>query len=222
MLNLVVLGPPGAGKGTQAEMLSQAFGLAHIDTGQSLREVAQTGSPLGHLARNLLNRGLLLPDDLVAKVIEGKLRELPPNRGFVLDGFPRTLVQASLFDDILQRLNRKLSAVIALRSTESTILERLAGRRVCPKCGEVYHIKFRPPRKPGICDICQTPFEQRPDDRPEAVRRRIELYHRETEPVLDFYRSRGLLIEIDANRPPEEVFASIKDTLSRLGLLGRN
>ncbi|MGQ9675725.1 MAG: adenylate kinase [Chloroflexota bacterium] len=217
-MNLVLLGPPGAGKGTQAEMLARAFGLVHVDTGQSLRDAAQTDTPVGKYARNLLGRGMLLPDDLVAQVIEDKLRGVPPTQGFVLDGFPRTLVQARMFDDMLRRLNRSLSAVIALLVDESTVLERLAGRRVCPRCREVYHIRFRPPRKPGICDICQTPFEQRPDDRPEAIRRRLELYHRETEPVLDFYRSRGLLREIDANRSPSEVLASIRDMLSRSGL----
>lgn len=200
-------------------MLAQAFHLAHIDTGQSLRDAAQTDMQVGRLARGLLGRGMLLPDDLVTQIIEGKLRSLPPNQGFALDGFPRTLTQASLFEGVLSRLGRRLSAVVALILDDDTVLERLAGRRVCPKCGEVYHIKFRPPRRPGICDICQTPLEIRPDDRPEAIRRRLCLYHRETEPVLDFYRTRGLLLEVDASRSPAEVFASIKASLSREGLI---
>jgi adenylate kinase len=196
-MNLVFLGPPGSGKGTQARLLQEREGIPRISTGDILRAAVAAGTPLGRQAAGYLARGELVPDDIMIAVVEDRLRQPDTRRGFVLDGFPRTRAQADALDRILAAQGRRLDAVVYFQVSDTTVVRRLAGRRVCRAAGHIYHVEFHPPRVPGRCDLDGSPLDQREDDREETVRRRLEVYRRETEPLAEYYRSRGIFTVVD-------------------------
>jgi adenylate kinase len=200
--NFVFLGPPGAGKGTQAKRLAQELGLLHISTGDILRSAVERQTPLGKKAKEFMDRGELVPDDLMIALIE---EVLPPEGGVILDGFPRTVPQAEALDRLLAEKGMKLSAAVLFELADDLVVERLSGRRVCPECGAVYHIKFNPPKRDELCDRCNVKLIQREDDREEVVRRRLSVYRRQTAPLVEYYSSRGILIKLDASRGIEEI-----------------
>lgn len=212
-LGLIFLGPPGSGKGTQAELLESRFGLKKISTGDILRDAIRKGTELGKLAKEHINRGELVPDDVVVALVEEVLQKIPD--GYILDGFPRTIEQAKRLDRILEKLGKKLNAAVLFAVSDEEIIRRLSARRICPKCHAVYNMETKPPKNDEICDICGTPLEMRDDDKPETVRRRIEVYRRNTEPLVNFYRDRGLLVEVKAIGNPEEVFNLIIGALKK-------
>jgi len=216
-LNLVLLGPPGAGKGTQAERLQGDFRLPYYATGNILRDAVEEGSDLGKQAKEYMDAGDLVPDDLIISVICDRLQTEEASDGFLLDGFPRTVGQAEALDEAVDDLGRSLTAVLLIEADDEEIVRRLSGRRQCKK-GHVYHVEFDPPKHEGVCDTDGLPLVQRDDDKPETVRKRLETYRDKTEPLVDFYDERGLLKRFDGTRSPTEVHDHIRATLATLRL----
>ncbi len=210
-MNLVFLGPPGAGKGTQAKKLSQEMGLKHISTGDLLREAVKNQTPLGKKAKEFMDRGELVPDELIVALIE---EVMPPGGGVILDGFPRTIAQAEALDKMLSKKGMKLDKVLLFEVSDDVVVERLSGRRVCPSCGAVYHIKFNPPKEDQICDRCGTKLIQREDDKEEVIRNRLDVYRKQTEPLIEYYKDKGILIKLDASKDIQEVYHELKKVLS--------
>jgi adenylate kinase len=214
-LRLVIFGPPGAGKGTQAKLLSERLGVPHIATGDMLREAVKAGTRLGGLAKKYMDEGRLVPDEVVIGMVEERLRQPDCSKGFILDGFPRTIEQAEALDSELEKLGLKLDAVLNLEVGDEEVVKRIALRRTCRSCGAVYHLIFNPPRREGVCDRCGGELYQRDDDREEVVRNRLKVYRQQTKPLLEFYRRRGLLRDVNGERSIEDVF---KEILAALGL----
>lgn len=212
-MNLVFLGPLGAGKGTQAQLLQEREGIPQISTGDMLRRAMGEGTELGRKARVDVNRGELVPDDVMIGLIGERLREPDTRRGFILDGYPRTLGQAQALDRVLEALERSLDAVVYFQVSDKTIINRLGGRRVCRKAAHIFHVEFHSPRIPGRCDFDGSELFQREDDKEETVRHRLEVYHRQTEPLVEFYRSRGILETINAEAGIEDVYAALREML---------
>jgi adenylate kinase len=214
-MKLVLLGPPGAGKGTQAERIEQRYGLAHLSTGEMLREAVAAGTEVGRQAKGIMAAGRLVPDDLIIRLVEERISQPDCARGFVLDGFPRTLRQAEALDMLLARRGQKLDAVVEIAVDDDALVERIAGRFSCAKCGAGYHDRFKPTRTPGVCDACgSTELIRRPDDNAETVRSRLRAYHDQTAPLLPYYRDKGLLVTVDGmaeiDQVTEEVFRKIE------------
>jgi len=201
----VVLGPPGAGKGTQAEMLERELGLKHLSTGDILREEVRKGTELGKRAEKYMKSGELVPDDLIVEMME---KEISKYDNFVLDGFPRNLKQAEALDKMC-----RIDKVILLEVPDEVILERLSLRRSCPKCNRVYHLKYNPPKENEICDYCGVKLYQRDDDKEEVIKKRLEVYRKETEPIAKFYREKGILVKVNGSKSIEEIFSDIKGVL---------
>lgn len=195
-MRVVLFGPPGAGKGTHARILSEKWKIPHLATGDILRRHIREGTGLGRRAKAILDRGELVPDALVNELMIGQLGKPQAQRGFILDGYPRTLGQAEALEKFLQERHERLDAALYFKTSADVIVDRLSGRWSCPQCGANYHVRNIPPQKAGICDHCQTGLVQRPDDRPETVRHRLEVYEKETAPLLDYYRKQGLLEEV--------------------------
>lgn len=209
-MRLVLLGPPGAGKGTQAKHLVDRLGVVHISTGDILREARAAGTPLGLLAGKYMEKGELVPDEVVIGLVRERLESQEmQQRGFLLDGFPRTVAQAEALDRMLAELGRPLDMVLNLRVRPEVLAKRLSQRRSCPGCAAVYHLENRPPRVAGRCDICQAELVQRPDDAEETVRVRLEVYARQTAPLIAYYTGRGLLKEVDGEQPIAQVTAAV-------------
>jgi adenylate kinase len=208
-MNLILLGPPGAGKGTQAKRLVLRWGVPQVSTGDILRQAVKDGTELGKKAGPLMAQGKLVPDALVLGIVRERLGKPDCLPGFILDGFPRTLGQAEGLDAVLQELGRQLDAVISLEVPVDTLVERISGRRSCPKDGSVYHVVQHPPRRDGYCDLCGTGLVQREDDREDKVRTRMEAYAASTAPLKDFYARRGLLHLVDGVGAPEAIEAAI-------------
>jgi adenylate kinase len=217
-LNLILLGPPGAGKGTQAERLVEDFGLPYYATGDILRRAVEDGTELGRRAKQYMDRGDLVPDEVICGVIVERIDSPEALDGFLLDGFPRTLPQAEALEEAVERLDRRLTAVLAIEVADGEVVRRLSGRRVNPKTGRVYHVEFDPPKNEGFDDIDGTKLVQRDDDREETIARRLEVYHEQTEPLIDHYDRKGLLRRFDGSRSPDEVHAHIRATLATLRL----
>lgn len=213
MRNLILLGPPGAGKGTQAERICELYGIPHISTGDIFRDHLKRGTELGLKAREYMDRGELVPDEVVIGIVRERLKEPDCERGFVLDGFPRTTAQADALKGMLAGMGRVIDHVLNIQVPDETVVERLTGRRTCRSCGAVYHLKFNPPREEGKCDACGGELYVRDDDREETVRARLEEYHAKTRPLIDYYRAEGLLRDIEGNASMEEVLASIRKVL---------
>jgi adenylate kinase len=215
-LNLILLGPPGAGKGTQAARLSDDFGLPYIGTGDLLRGHRAEGTELGRQAEEYMAAGHLVPDELVIAMILDKIDE-EGDDGFLLDGFPRTSGQADALGEEMDKLGRRLTAALLIEAPDEVVIERLSGRRQCSN-GHLYHVTYDPPKHDGVCDQCGTPLSQRDDDRPEAIRERLGVYHELTEPLKDYYEERGLLRRFDGTRDKVEVHDHIRATLATLRL----
>lgn len=214
-MNLILLGPPGAGKGTQAKLLSARHGIPHISTGDIFRAAIREGTPLGVRAKEFLDRGALVPDEIVIGIVTERLGAEDCRRGFLLDGFPRTLPQAEALDRYLAETGRPLTAAIDLEVGEEILIRRLTGRRVCRACGAPYHVDTNPPREPGRCDRCGGELYQRDDDQPETVAERLRVYEAQTKPLIDYYERRGLLRRIEGDGGSiEEVDAAIERALA--------
>jgi adenylate kinase len=216
-LNLILLGPPGAGKGTQAERLRDDFDLAYIATGDMLRAAVAEGTELGQKAREYMDRGDLVPDDIIIGVILERVKGDDARDGFLLDGFPRTIAQAEALEKALAQLGRKLTAVLMIEVPDEEIVRRLSGRRVS-KSGRVYHVEFDPPKHEGRCDVDGSALVQRDDDKPETIRKRLDVYHQQTAPLVQYYEDRGLLRRFDGTRSPTEVHDHIRATVATLRL----
>jgi adenylate kinase len=212
-VRVLIMGTPGAGKGTQAKLLAGHSGACHISTGDMLRDAVRRGTPLGSRAKRYLDDGLLVPDDVVIGIVEERLDAPECSGGFLLDGFPRTVAQAQALDALLARRGQPLRAVILIAVPREEALKRLAGRRVCERCGTMFHLAFDPPAHPGRCDRCGGALVQREDDREETVGQRMEVYSRETAPVLEHYRAAGLLHEIDGTGSRDDVFRRMTASL---------
>jgi adenylate kinase len=202
----VLLGPPGVGKGTLAELLCEQYGFMHVSTGDILREEVRRGSALGLQVKGLMSSGGLVPDDIIGAIIAGRLREDEVRRrGCLLDGFPRTLAQAELFDRLIAQGAPALDRVLLLHAEEALLLQRLTARRVCSRCRAVFNVLFTPPRQAGVCDQCGGALEQRSDDTEATARERLRVYLQQTEPLIRFYETRGLVLRLDASRHKLEV-----------------
>jgi len=215
-MRLVFLGRPGAGKGTQAAKVVDVYGLKHISTGELLRAAMRNGTPLGDEARTYVESGRLVPDGLVVRLVAETLRDLGPDKGSLLDGFPRNIVQGEALEEELERQGRLLDAALCFSVTTETVVERLSGRRMCSVCGRNFHVRFMPPKQEGRCDDCDGELVQRKDDRPEAIRERLLTYDKETAPLIDYYRERGKLIEIPSDDAEAVVAARVSEVLDAL------
>lgn len=213
-MDLILLGLPGSGKGTQAEYICKNYAVTHISTGDIFRAALKNETPLGLEAKEYMDTGELVPDELTNNIVKERLQEEDVEQGFLLDGYPRTLVQSKALKENLNKIGRKLDAVIYLKVEEQTLIERLSGRYICSNCGASYHKLFNSTKIEGVCDNCgATNFYQRDDDKPETVKKRIEVNREQTQDLIEFYKEEGILIEIDGNQSPDEVFADIKSLL---------
>ncbi len=217
-LNLILLGPPGAGKGTQAERLQEDFHLPYVATGDILREAVREGAELGRKAKAYMDAGDLVPDDLIIAVVLERIASDEAQDGFLLDGFPRNREQGEALDGAIDRLGRRLTAALLVEVPDDEVVRRLSGRRVSVKSGRVYHVEFDPPKHEGRCDIDGTRLIQRDDDRPETVRHRLHVYHENTTPLIDYYERQGVLRRFDGARSPTEVHDHIRATIATLRL----
>ena len=213
-LNLVLLGPPGAGKGTQADRLRKDFSLPYYSTGIILREAVEAQSELGRKAKEYMDSGDLVPDELICDVIAERFDSGEADDGFLLDGFPRTVGQAEMLDALLDSRGRELTAVLLISAPDDEVVRRLSGRRTCAKGQHVYHLEFDPPKHEGVCDQDGSRLIQRDDDKPETVRKRLAVYHDQTEPLIDWYDEKGVLRRFDGTRSPDEVHDRIRATLA--------
>jgi adenylate kinase len=217
-LNLILLGPPGAGKGTQAERLTDDFNLPYIATGNILRSAVQEETELGKQAKAYMDDGKLVPDDVIIGVILEAIENADARDGFILDGFPRTIPQADALAKGMQDHDRDLTAAILIEVPDDEVLRRMSGRRVSAKTGRVYHLDFDPPKNEGRCDVDGSPLVQRDDDKPETVKKRLAVYHDQTEPLINYYEEQGLLRRFDGTRSPTEVHDHIRATIATLRL----
>ena len=212
-MNLILLGAPGCGKGTQSAYLIDKFKIMHISTGDILRAAIAVGTELGKKAQEYMNKGELVPDEVVIGIVKETLNAPDAKNGFLLDGFPRTEPQAEALDGVLGEVKKKLDAVITIDVSEDEIMRRLTGRRVCTKCTEVYHMVFEPPKNENRCDICGSPIEQRADDTVETVKKRLDVYKEQTQPLIDYYENKGILRTVNGEQTPKSVFKEIVDIL---------
>ncbi len=212
---LILLGPPGAGKGTQAKLLAQAYGVAHISTGDMFRDHIARETELGKQVKAITASGQLVPDEVTNAMVKDRLSRPDVAPGFILDGYPRTVPQAEYLDGLVRSLGRRVDRVVSYEVAEETVVERISGRRSCPKCGAVYHVSQNPPKKSGVCDRDGAGLVQRPDDRPENVRVRLSEYATKTEPLKRFYREKGLLSEVEGVGSPEGILAATRRLLDK-------
>lgn len=215
-MKLILFGPPGAGKGTQASLISHKYGIPHISTGDMLRKSVREGTDLGKLAKSYMDRGELVPDDVVIGIIKDKITKNGLKKGFMLDGFPRTIPQAEALDKALSQEGLKVEAVISIEVDDEEIVRRISGRRVCEKCGAMYHIAYQPPRNLGFCDKCGGNLYHRDDDSEEVIRKRLQVYRSQTEPLKEYYGKSGILYKVDGMGKVEEVFGRIEKILDRI------
>ncbi len=217
-LNLILLGPPGAGKGTQAERLRADFDVPYYATGDILRAAVKEETELGREAQEYMSRGDLVPDDLIIRAIMDRVDSPEARDGFILDGFPRTVKQAEALESAIGGLGRRLTAALSIEAPDEEVIRRLSGRRMCEKNGHVYHLDFDPPKNEGFCDQDGSPLVQRDDDKEDTVRHRLEVFHDQTKPLIDLYGKQGILRRFDGTRTPEEVHGHIRATLATLRL----
>lgn len=210
------MGSAGAGKGTMSDLILKEYDIPHISTGDMLRDNVRNNTELGNLAKSYMDAGNLVPDDVIIAMVEKRLQEDDCQKGYLLDGFPRTLVQAEAFEKIENKIGKPVECVIALEVGFDTLVERITGRRICPKCGAIYHIHNKPSKIEGICDVCGSELTQRKDDTVEQLTVRMDGYEKSTKPVIDFYDKRGIVSYIDASQETAAVFEKVKEALSKL------
>lgn len=213
MRNIIIMGPPGAGKGTQAKKIIAAYLIPHISTGDMFREEIQSGSALGKHAKSFMDAGHLVPDDVTIQVVKERLSKPDCKDGYLLDGYPRTIPQAEALDQIAKEINRPVNLVINVEADREVLIKRISGRLVCPNCGASYHLETLKPKRVGICDICHTKLIQRKDDNIDSFTVRLDHYEKQTKPLIEFYQKLDLLINVDGLKSPEDLFADLKVVL---------
>ena len=212
-MKIVMLGAPGAGKGTQAEKIAEQYGLPHISTGDIFRKNIKEGTELGKEAKGYMDAGKLVPDELTVRMLLDRVSAGDCKAGYILDGFPRTIPQAEALDSELQKLGEAIDFAIDVEVPDENIIKRMSGRRACPKCGATYHTEFIPPQKEGVCDECGAELTIRDDDKPETVKKRLEVYHEQTQPLIEFYRKKDVLHTVDGTADAADVFEAIRTIL---------
>ena len=212
-MKIIMLGAPGAGKGTQAKMIAEKYGLPHVSTGDIFRANLKEGTPLGMKAKEYMDKGALVPDELTVEILLDRVAKDDCSGGYVLDGFPRTIPQAEVLDSELAKIDDAVDLAIDVEVPDENIVRRMSGRRACLKCGATYHIEHIPPKKEGICDACGEPLVQRDDDREETVKKRLAVYHEQTQPLIDYYTKKGILKTVDGTKDMKDVFADIVEII---------
>ncbi|MDF0592864.1 adenylate kinase [Methanotrichaceae archaeon M04Ac] len=214
-MNIVLLGPPGSGKGTQAKMIAEKYGVVHISTGDILRENVRNGTPLGVEAKKFMEAGKLVPDSLLIDIIKDRLAKDDVKGGWMLDGYPRTMPQAEAMDKILPNLGQKIDVVLNIDVPDEELVKRVTGRRMC-KCGTTYHVQFNPPKTEGKCDACGADLYQRADDTEETVKERLQAYHAQTQPLIDYYDKRGIVVTVIGVGDIKEIFGKVAVALDKI------
>lgn len=214
-MKIIMLGAPGAGKGTQAKMIAEKCGIPHISTGDIFRANIKNGTELGAKAKEYMDKGLLVPDELVCDLVVDRIQQADCEKGYILDGFPRTIPQAEVLDKALTELGDKIDYAINVDVPDENIIKRMSGRRACVTCGATYHIVHIPPKKEGVCDTCGSELILRDDDKPETVKNRLDVYHKQTQPLIDFYTEKGVLRSVDGTVDMKDVFAAIVAILEK-------
>jgi adenylate kinase len=214
-MNILIMGPAGAGKGTMSDLILKEYDIPHISTGDMLRENVRNNTELGKMAKTYMEAGKLVPDDVINAMVEDRLQQPDCQKGYLLDGFPRTLVQAEEFKKIAEKINKPVESVIALEVDFDQLVDRITGRRICPKCGAIYHIRNHAPKTEGICDECGAELTQRKDDTVEQLKVRMDEYEKSTKPVIDFFEPLGVVAHINAGQAKEAVFAEVKAALEK-------
>ena len=212
-MKIIMLGAPGAGKGTQAKMLADKYKIPHVSTGDIFRANIKNGTELGTKAKVYMDQGMLVPDELTCDLVVDRIKQDDCKDGYILDGFPRTIPQAECLDKALDALNDKIDFAVNVEVPDENIIRRMSGRRACLSCGRTDHIVYNPPKEEGICDECKKELVLRDDDKPETVEKRLKVYHEQTQPLIDYYRNKGVLAEVDGTRDMQEVFTAITDVL---------
>lgn len=212
-MKIIMLGAPGAGKGTQAKMIADTYGLPHVSTGDIFRMNIKNGTQLGMEAKTYMDQGLLVPDELTVRILLDRVGQDDCKNGYVLDGFPRTIPQAEVLEDALTKLGDQIDFAINVEVPDENIIRRMGGRRACLSCGATYHIEHVPPKKEGICDVCGQELVLRDDDKPETVKNRLRVYQEQTQPLIDFYTKKGVLRTVDGTQDMQDVFSAIKEIL---------
>ena len=208
-MKIIMLGAPGAGKGTQAKMIAEKYGIPHVSTGDIFRANIKNGTELGKKAKQYMDQGALVPDELTCDLVMDRIQQDDCKNGFVLDGFPRTIPQAEALDAALGKINEKMDYAIDVDVPDENIVNRMSGRRACLNCGATYHLISIPPKVEGICDRCGSKIVLREDDKPETVQKRLKVYHEQTQPLIDYYKNQGILKSVDGTQPMDEVFKAI-------------
>ena len=212
---ILLMGPPGAGKGTQAERLIREYGIPQISTGDMFRAAVKSGTPLGKEAKSYMDKGALVPDSVTVGIVKERLAQEDCKDGWILDGFPRTTAQAASLDSILHEMGISLTAVLGINANREDLVKRVSGRLVCRKCSASFHRDFRPPKQQGVCDNCGGEFYQRADDNEKTIRSRLAVYDEQTKPLIDYYKMSGCYVDIDGDQSMDEVFSDIKGSLAK-------
>lgn len=212
-MKIIMLGAPGAGKGTQAKMIAEKCGIPHISTGDIFRANIKNGTELGAKAKEYMDKGLLVPDELVCDLVVDRIQQADCEKGYILDGFPRTIPQAEVLEAALNAIEQKLDYAIDIDVPDENIINRMSGRRACVGCGATYHVVFNPTKVEGKCDVCGESLILRDDDKPETVKKRLDVYHTQTQPLIDFYSARKVLVEVDGTQSMDKVFEDIMKIL---------
>ena len=215
-MNILIMGPAGAGKGTMSDLIIKEYDIPHISTGDMLRENVKNNTELGQQAKAFMDAGKLVPDELINAMVEKRLLEPDCQKGYLLDGFPRTLVQAQAFEEMAARIGKPVESVLALEVEFDTLVDRITGRRICPKCGAIYHVRNKPSRTEGICDECGSELQQRRDDTVEQLKVRMEEYDAKTKPIVDYFEPKGVVNRIDASKDANATFAQVKEALGKV------